>query len=61
MPFRWATIQGLSVHELQRLLYVGSNQAVYNWFNGRSLPGLETFNALATLLGVTMDELIVLK
>lgn len=53
--------QNLSVYELQRLLYIGSNQAIYNWFNGRSIPSVETFNALATLLGVTMNDLIVLK
>lgn len=53
--------QNLSVQELQRLLYVGNNQAVYKWFNGRSLPAIDTFYALATLLGVTMDDLIILE
>lgn len=53
--------KNLSVYELQRLLYVGSNQAIYNWFNGKSIPSVETFYALATLLDVTMDDLIVLK
>ena len=53
--------KGFTVYDVQYALYVGSNQAVYNWLNGRSLPSIETFNALATLLGVTMEELIVLE
>lgn len=53
--------KGYTVYDVQEALCVGSNQAVYNWLNGRSLPSIETFNALATLLEVTMEALIVLE
>ena len=51
----------LMVTDLQEYLFIGSNQAVYNWFNGRSLPQIETLFALAELLEVSMDELIIRK
>lgn len=53
--------QHISVDDLMENLHVGSNQAIYNWFNGKCFPSIEVFHALATLLNVTMDDLIVLK
>lgn len=53
--------RNLSVYDVQFALFIGSNQAVYNWFNGRSLPTVETFHALAKFLGVSMEDLIVLE
>ena len=51
--------KGLTVNQMQELLYVGSNQAIYSWYNGRTLPEINRLYALASLLEVTMDELIV--
>ena len=51
--------KGLSVTQIQEFLFVGSNQAVYSWYSGRTLPRLDTFYALASLLEVKMDDLIV--
>ena len=53
--------KGFTVYDVQDALFVGSNQAIYNWMNGKSFPSVETFHALATLLGVTMEELIVIE
>ena len=51
--------KGLSVAQIQRYLFIGSNQAVYSWFTGRTLPKIDTMYALACLLGVKIDDLIV--
>ena len=53
--------KGLSVTQIQKFLFIGSNQCIYSWFSGRTLPQLDTLYALASLLEVTMDELIVKK
>lgn len=53
--------QGYSVHDLQNYLHIGSNQAIYNWFNGKSLPSIDNLAALADLLDYTINELLVLE
>ena len=50
---------GISVVEIQRYLNFSSNQAIYAWFNGKSLPSLDNFCALASFLGVSMDSMLV--
>ncbi len=52
---------GLSVRELQVMLGFTSPQAIYNWQNGISLPSVDNFIVLAAILGVTIDEIIVLE
>ena len=52
---------GLSVRELQVMFGFTSPQAIYNWQNGISLPSVDNFIVLAAILGVTIDEIIVLK
>lgn len=52
---------GYSVSEIQDLLCIGSNQAIYSWLNGRNLPALENIVALSKLLGVAIEELIILE
>ena len=51
--------KGLTVTRIQDFLFIGSNQCIYSWFNGRTLPRLDSLLALASLLEVIMDELIV--
>ena len=52
---------GYSVSDIQDLLCIGSNQAIYSWLNGRNLPALENIVALSHLLGVAIEELIILE
>ena len=52
--------KGLTVTQIQEFLFIGSNQAIYSWFSGRTLPKIDSLFALASLLEVTMDELIVM-
>ncbi|MCD8338542.1 MAG: helix-turn-helix transcriptional regulator, partial [Lachnospiraceae bacterium] len=51
----------ISVQEIQRCLGLTSNQAVYEWFNGKCLPTLNNFFALSKLLQTTMEDLLVLR
>ena len=51
--------KGLTVTQIQDFLFIGSNQCIYSWFSGRTLPKLDNLYALASLLGVKMDDLIV--
>lgn len=53
------TQKGLTVTQIQDFLFIGSNQCIYSWFCGRTLPKLDSLYALASLLEITMDELIV--
>lgn len=36
-----------------------SNQAVYNWLNGKTLPTLENLFQISRILHVSMDEMII--
>lgn len=51
--------KGITVADIQKALFLASNQAVYDWFNGRNLPALNNLYALARLLDVPMEALIV--
>ena len=51
--------RGFTVPELQRILLIGSNQAIYNWFNGKSMPSLDSLLALSMLLNVSINDILV--
>ncbi len=53
--------QGVTVRQIQEKLHIGSFQSVYSWFQGKTLPSLDNFYALAKLLGVPMESMIVEK
>ena len=50
---------GLSVHDLQVAFGFNSPQAIYKWQNGTALPTVDNLIALAALLHVRMDDIIV--
>ena len=50
---------GLSVRDLQRILGFATPQAIYKWQQGLALPTIDNLVILAMLLGVTMDDIIV--
>ncbi len=52
---------GLSVRELQSVLGFANPQAIYKWQNGLCLPSLDNLVILAAALGVSVDEIIVLR
>lgn len=51
-------MKDVTVSEITRQLSV-SNQTVYKWLNGQSLPSLENMYQLSRLLQIGMDEIIV--
>ena len=48
----------ISVKELANKLGV-SNQSVYKWINGQSLPTLENLFQISRILKIPMDEIVV--
>lgn len=51
--------KGFSVKFIQTALGLASNQAVYDWFNGKTLPTVDNLLALSCLLGIPMNVLLV--
>lgn len=52
-------IRNITVKDIQEKLFIGSFQAVYVWFSGKSLPSLDNLYRLSRLLNLSMDSLIV--
>ena len=50
---------GISVRDLQNILGFTNPQAIYKWQNGDSLPTIDNLVILAAVLGVTVDEILV--
>jgi len=50
-----------SVKQIQEYLYLSCPQPIYRWFKGQILPSLNHMYALSLLLGVPMEELIVIN
>ena len=53
--------RGITVRDLQEMLGIATPQAIYKWQRGETLPGIENLAALACVLGVTIDELLVVE
>ena len=51
---------GLSVHDLQSSFGFNSPQAIYKWQNGTALPTVDNLVVLAALLGVRIDDILVI-
>lgn len=51
--------RGLSVRDLQAYFGFEEPQAIYKWQWGKTMPSLDNLYALATLLEVPMDTIIV--
>ena len=52
---------GLSVRDMQVVFGFATPQAIYKWIHGASLPTIDNLVILAAMLGVTMDEIVVVK
>jgi len=50
---------GLSVRELQDAFGFGTPQAIYKWQQGLALPTIDNLVLLAVLLGVKIDDILV--
>ena len=53
--------KGYTVLDVQKYLNLACPQAVYHWQAGRSLPSIDNFYALSTMLETTVNELVAEK
>ena len=53
--------KGLTVRDIQRLLGFTTPQAIYKWQRGETLPTIENLAALACILCVPMEEILVVE
>lgn len=50
---------GLSVRDIQTMFGFATPQAIYKWEKGATLPTIDNLVALASILSVSMDEIVV--
>lgn len=50
---------GMSVRDIQIILGLESTQAIYKWLAGKGLPSIDNLVVLASVLNVSLDDLIV--
>lgn len=51
---------GLTVRDIQAVCGFSTPQAIYKWQQGIALPTIDNLVVLATLFGVSIDEILVL-
>ena len=51
---------GYTTREIMEITGVTTEQAIYKWYSGKSIPSLETQIILCKLLGLKITELLVL-
>ena len=52
---------GLSVKDLQDIFGFATPQAIYKWQQGTALPAIDNLVALAAILRVSLDEILVIN
>lgn len=52
---------GLSVRDLQEVFGFATPQAIYKWQHGTALPTIDNLVVLAAVLGVAIDEILVVS
>ena len=52
---------GMSVRDIQTVFGFATPQAIYKWIHGTSMPTIGNLVILAAMLGVTLDEIVVLS
>ena len=57
---RLRKIAGVSVKDLQDVFGFNSPQAIYKWQHGTTLPTIDNMVVLARVLGVRIDDILVL-
>ena len=50
----------LKVRDIQNALGFSTPQAVYKWLHGKNLPTVDNLVILSSVLGTTIDEIIVI-
>ena len=50
---------GMSVKDIQMIFGFATPQAIYKWLHGTAMPTIDNLVILAAILGVTLDEIVV--
>lgn len=50
--------RNITVKDIQKELYIGAFQSVYDWFSGKTLPSVDNLYRLSKLLNVRMEDMI---
>ena len=53
--------KGLSVRQLMNIFGFNTPQAIYKWENGKCLPTIDNLVILASALGVTINDILVME
>ena len=53
--------RGISVKQLQCMMGFATPQAIYKWQQGMALPTIDNLVFLAALLGVKIDDVLVIE
>ena len=54
-------LAGISVKDLQEVFGFATPQAIYKWQHGTALPTIDNLVVLAAVLGVRIDEILVMS
>ena len=57
---RLRQLAGVSVKELQDVFGFATPQAIYKWQHGTALPTIDNLVVLAAVLGVKIDDILVM-
>ena len=52
---------GMTVKDMQEVFGFTTPQAIYKWIHGTSMPTIDNLVILAAMLGVTLDEIVVVE
>ena len=58
---RLRTAAGMSVRDMQMIFGFTTPQAIYKWIHGTCMPTIDNLVILAAMLGVTLDEIVVVE
>ena len=58
---RMMQAQGMSVRDLQRVFGFTTGQAIYKWFQGKSLPTIDNMVILARIFNVKVDDILIMQ
>ena len=50
---------GLTVRDMQMAFGFSTPQAIYKWIHGTAMPTIDNMVILAAILGVTLDEIVI--
>lgn len=53
--------KGMTVKDIQNIFGFSTPQAIYKWLNGLCSPTIDNLVILASIFGVTIDEIVVIR